>query len=246
MCINSVSFTGVPMPSESSSLPIYMQTAEMLIREVSSGRLIDGDKLPPERDMAADLGIAVGTLRKALDDLEAKGFLERVQGSGNYIRHNPDAAGIYAFFRLELLEGAGLPTAKTLDVTRMKKPEDLPIFGQSDHGHRIRRLRLLSDLPAAMEEIWLDGKWVKTIRAEDLSDSLYYYYKRSLGLLIARAEDRVGLGVLPIWSLPDIGCTPGDTVGFVERWSRTADGEIVEYSRTWFNPNRVRYVARIK
>ena len=79
------------MPAASSALPIYMQTAEMLIREIASGRLIDGERLPPERNMAADLGIAVGTLRKALDDLSAKGLLERVHGSGNYIRHNPDA-----------------------------------------------------------------------------------------------------------------------------------------------------------
>ena len=234
------------MSAESSSLPIYMQTAEMLIREVSSGRLIDGEKLPPEREVASDLGIAVGTLRKALDDLEAKGFLERVHGSGNYVRHNPDAAGVYAFFRLERLQGGGLPTAEILSTERLRKPADLPRFGQSDMAHRIRRLRRLSGLAAAMEEIWLDGRWAETIRPEDLSESLYYYYQRSLGLLIARVEDRVGVGALPGWSLAEIGLDPGTAVGFVERWSRTADGETVEYSRTWFNPERVRYVARIK
>lgn len=234
------------MSPEASSLPIYMQTAEMLIREVASGRLIDGEKLPPERDMAADLGIAVGTLRKALDDLETKGFLERVHGSGNYIRHNPDAAGVYAFFRLELLEGGGLPTADILSAKRLQKPPDLPSFGHSDHAHRIRRLRRLSGLASAMEEIWLDGKWAETIRPKDLSDSLYYYYQRSLGLLIARVEDKVGVAPLPDWSLPDIGSTPGEMVGFVERMSRSTDGDVVEYSRTWFNPDRVRYVARIK
>ena len=234
------------MSPETSSLPIYMQTAEMLIREVSSGRLIDGEKLPPEREMAGDLGIAVGTLRKALDDLEAKGFLERVHGSGNYIRHNPDAAGVYAFFRLEKLDGGGLPTADILEAKRLKKPSDLPTFGQSDQAHRIRRVRRLSGLASAMEEIWLDGRWAKTIRAEDLSESLYYYYQRSLGLLIARVEDRVGLAPLPVWSLSEIGMRKGEVAGFVERFGRAGDGEIVEYSRTWFNPDRVRYVARIK
>ena len=234
------------MSTESSSLPIYMQTAEMLIREVSSGRLIDGEKLPPEREMASDLGIAVGTLRKALDDLEAKGFLERVHGSGNYVRHNPDAAGVYAFFRLERLQGGGLPTADILGTERLRKPDDLPKFGQSDVAHRIRRLRRLSGMAAAMEEIWLDGRWAETIRPEDLSESLYYYYQRSLGLLIARVEDRVGVSALPDWSLPEIGLPAGASVGFVERWSRAADGETVEYSRTWFNPDRVRYVSRIK
>lgn len=234
------------MTAESADLPIYMQTAEMLIREISSGRLLDGEKLPPERDMASDLGIAVGTLRKALDELVSKSLLERVQGSGNYVRHNPDVAGVYAFFRLERLDGGGLPTARVLSAERREKPEDLPKFGQSPDGHRIRRVRFVSGLPSAMEEIWLDGKWASRISSKDLSDSLYYYYQKSLGLLISRVEDTVGVGNLPEWSVPEIGRAPGETAGFVERRSRAADGEVVEYSRTWFNPDRVRYVARFK
>ena len=234
------------MPAASSALPIYMQTAEMLIREIASGRLIDGERLPPERNMAADLGIAVGTLRKALDDLSAKGLLERVHGSGTYIRHNPDAVGVYAFFRLELLEGGGLPTANVIDVRRLKKPGDLPAFGSSEDAHCIRRLRLVSGTPAAMEEIWLDGHWTAKIAQADLSESLYYYYRKSLGLLIDRVEDRIGTAPFPEWSAPDIGRSPGEIAGFVERWSRTTEGDIAEFSRTWFNPDRVRYVSRIK
>ena len=238
--------TGARMPRDSADLPIYMQTAEMLMREISSGRLLDGQKLPAERDMASDLGIAVGTLRKALDELGAKGLLERVQGSGNYVRHNADAAGVYAFFRLELLDGGGLPEARVLSAERRRKPADLPTFGHSEDGHRIRRIRLLSALPSAVEEIWLDGKWARRIAAEDLSDSLYYYYQKSLGLLIARVEDKVGIGALPDWSDAGIGRAPGDVAGFVERRSLTAEGDVVEYSRTWFNPDRVRYVARFR
>ena len=94
-------------------------------------------------------------------------------------------------------------------------------------------------------EIWLDGKWAERIEADDLSDSLYYYQK-SLGLLISRVEDKVGVETLPDWSVPSIGRSVGATAGYVERRSLTSDGEVVEYSRTWFNPDRVRYVARFK
>ena len=102
--------------------------------------------------MAADLGVAVGTLRKALQDLAEKGLLERVQGSGNYIRAQPEVASIYALFRLELVAGGGLPSAEVLEVTRCAKPAHLPEFGSGAEAHRIRRLRLLSGQPAAVEE----------------------------------------------------------------------------------------------
>lgn len=234
------------MKAENAHPPIYLQTAEMLIREISSGRLLDGEKLPTEREMASDLGIAVGTLRKALEELVSKGLVKRVHGSGNYIQHTPDIAGVYAFFRLELLKGGGLPTARVLSAARKEKGNDLPDFGVSKDGHCIRRVRSLSGVPAAMEEIWLDGKWADQMNAEELPDALYHYYQKSLGLLIGRIEDTVSVAAFPDWTLQDIGRKTGEISGFVERKSMTANGEVVEFSRTWFNPDRVRYVVRFK
>ena len=162
------------MPSP-GSLPLFLQISELLIRDIASGRLIDGEKLPPERDMAAQLGIAVGTLRQALKELVNKGMLTRVQGSGNYVRAVSGAASVYALFRLELAAGGGLPTARVLSVDRCIKDPALPAFGDSVEGHRIRRLRFLSGQLAAVEEIWLDGDYAKVIAPADLSESLYLY-----------------------------------------------------------------------
>ena len=115
--------------AQPGSLPLYQQIAELLIRDIAAGRLIDGERLPPERDMAADLKIAVGTLRQALQSLTEKGLLERVQGSGNYVRARSDAASVYALFRLERVQGGGLPTARVLSVDRCPKTPILPPFG---------------------------------------------------------------------------------------------------------------------
>jgi len=231
---------------DTSALPKYLQTAELLVREIAAGRLADGAKLPPEREMATEMGVAVGTLRKALSDLESKGLLERIQGSGNYVRHKSEAAGIYAFFRLEALEGGGLPTAEVLDIARLAKPGDLPNFGRTNDGHRIRRLRLIAGQPAALEEIWLDAGWTETVQRSEILESLYLYYRTKLGLWITRAEDQIGIGSVPNWAPDRFGLSAGAPVGFIERWSRTDTNEIAEYSRTWFNTEVARYVARMR
>ena len=228
------------------ALPKYVQTAEMLIREIASGRLVEGERLPPERDMATDLGLSVGTLRKALDELEAKGLLERIHGSGNYVRAGAEASGIYAFFRLELVEGGGLPTAEVLSVAQRAKPENAPEFGPSEHAHRIRRLRSLGGQPVALEEIWLDGDRAEEIAPEDLSESLYLFYRKALRLWIARAEDRVGAAPVPKWAPEAFPMEPGTLAGHVERIAEDQDGERVEFSRTWFDASTTRYVARLK
>ena len=233
------------MRNDTTALPKYIRISEMLIREIASGRLLDGERLAPERTMAAELGIAVGTLRKALGDLEEKGLLERIHGSGNYVRRRSDAAGVYALFRLELIGGGGMPTAEVLDLRKMTKPASLPAFGRSDAAHRIRRVRYLSGDPVALEEIWLDGHWADTLRRETLSESLYLTYRKSHGLWIARAEDHVGVGHCPDWA-ETTPMKPATACGLVERFGLTAENEIAEFSRTWFNSDKCRYVCRMK
>ena len=36
-----------------------------------------------------------------------------------------------------------------------------------------------------------------------------------------------------------------EIAGYVERWGRTESNEVAEYSRTWFNADRARYVSRM-
>ncbi|PJF08680.1 GntR family transcriptional regulator [Pseudorhodobacter sp. MZDSW-24AT] len=232
--------------SLSGALPLYQQITELLIRDIAAGRLLDGQRLPPEREMAAELGIAVGTLRQALQALADKGLVERRQGSGNYIRAKADPGSVYALFRLELTAGGGLPTARVLSVDRLPKDQGLPAFVSSAEGHRIRRLRLLSGVVAAVEEIWLDAALVAHVAPEDLSESLYLYYRQRLNLWIAQAEDRVGLGPLPEWAPAAFPHPPGTPLPKITRIARAQDGRSVEASFTWYDPDRVAYVARLK
>ncbi|MBD3763238.1 MAG: GntR family transcriptional regulator [Rhodobacterales bacterium] len=228
------------------SLPLYQQIAELLIRDIAAGRLIDGERLPPEREMAASLGIAVGTLRQALKSLAEKGLLDRVQGSGNYVRAKADAASVYTLFRLERVQGGGLPTARVLSVDRCPRDPRLPAFGDHPEGHRIRRLRFLSGQVAAVEEIWLDAARIDRLSAADLLESLYLFYRQRLGIWIARAEDRIGQGPLPDWAPGEFPHPPGTPLPLITRVSWAQDGKSVEASFTWFDPETVRYVARLK
>jgi len=232
---------------QANALPLYQQISELLLRDIAAGRLSDGARLPPERYLAQTLGIAVGTLRRALADLEAKGIIDRVQGSGNYVRASALPASIYALFRLELAEGGGgLPTAEILDVARLPKDPGLPAFGTAPDAHRIRRLRRLSGVVAAVEEIWLDGSYARRIAAAELGPSLYLHYRQRFGLWITAAEDRVGVDAVPDWAPPGFGLRPGAPAGLVERLSLSREGARAEVSRAWFDPAVVRYVARLK
>lgn len=231
--------------AKTSALPKFIQLSEMLMREIAAGHLADGSRLPPEREMADELGVAVGTLRKALADVEAKGLLERIQGSGNYVRHRPAVESVYAFFRLELLKGGGLPTAEVLSVDRLPKPREFAALGGAAEAHRIIRLRSLDGVLIALEEIWLDGAQRDQVAIGDLSESLYHFYRHDLGLIIAAVEDRIGVQDVPGWAPDGFHMKPGQPAGYIERISRTASKDPAEFSRTWYDAGRAAYVSRM-
>lgn len=225
-------------------IPLSSQITEMLVRDIHTGVLPDGERLPPERTMAQKLGIAVGTLRKALSELERRGLLSRVQGSGNYIKNPLEVDNVYALFRLELLNGPATPSAQILSVDKIAKSEKLPLPGTCATAHRFRRIRKLNDTVAALEEIWLDGRISDSIDESLITDSLYGYYQQHLGLRITRAEDHVSVASLPDWAPHQFKARDISHWGFIERVSRDQDGLIAEYSTTWFDPQTVRFVTR--
>ncbi|MBL8907597.1 MAG: FadR family transcriptional regulator [Rhizobiales bacterium] len=58
-----------------------------LRRAIETGVYSDGDQLPPERQLAVAFGTARSTIRKALDQLEVKGFVSRRVGSGTFVSY---------------------------------------------------------------------------------------------------------------------------------------------------------------
>ena len=108
-------------------------------------------------------------------------------------------------------------------------------------------MRFLNDQAVALEEIWLDANYSsKPLTRDTLTDSLYSYYKENLGFWIARVEDSLSIDPTPEWSPQDFNAGAAEVCGYVERRSWDQLGKQAEYSRTWFNTNVCRYVARWK
>jgi GntR family transcriptional regulator len=60
-----------------------------LVSRIASGRIQPGSKLPPEPELAEEMGVSRATLREALRSLEEDGFVTRTRGAGTYATHRP-------------------------------------------------------------------------------------------------------------------------------------------------------------
>ncbi|NEU30328.1 GntR family transcriptional regulator [bacterium LRH843] len=73
-----------------SSRPIYSQLAERINKQVLSGALKPGDKLPSVREMGMQANVNPNTVQRTYRELEATGVVETRRGQGTFVTENED------------------------------------------------------------------------------------------------------------------------------------------------------------
>lgn len=80
------------MPNKLQVPRISDAIASTLERRILEGSLKPGDRLPPERELAAELGVSRPSLREAIQKLASKGLVQSRQGGGTYITEALESA----------------------------------------------------------------------------------------------------------------------------------------------------------
>lgn len=73
----------------STSIPIYLQIIEEFKRQLATGSLKPGDKLPSQRDLALDLKVNANTVQRAYREMEILGVVETLRGQGTFVCQDP-------------------------------------------------------------------------------------------------------------------------------------------------------------
>ncbi|PPK97520.1 DNA-binding transcriptional regulator YhcF (GntR family) [Kineococcus xinjiangensis] len=102
-------------------IPPYEQIRQQVSAHVSAGSLSAGDRLPSARALAADLGVAVGTVNRAYRELEAGGLVVSRRRTGTVVTGAPTVPDSVQRAAEELAargRAAGLGDGALLDVLR--------------------------------------------------------------------------------------------------------------------------------
>jgi GntR family transcriptional regulator len=72
------------MVDPGSPVLAYVQLANYLARKIETGELTG--RLPSERDLATEYGVAYGTVRRAIELLRERGLVQSVHGRGAFVK----------------------------------------------------------------------------------------------------------------------------------------------------------------
>jgi DNA-binding GntR family transcriptional regulator len=77
-------------PDPASHVYVYAQVVHHIAEQIRTGRLPAGARLPAERDLAEQYGVAVNTVRRAVRDLREQGLVITVPVKGTFVRESPE------------------------------------------------------------------------------------------------------------------------------------------------------------
>lgn len=70
---------------QASSVPLYRQLIGQIEEAIANGNLVKGTQLPTIRSLAANLRINPNTVKRAYNELEIRGLVSTLQGTGSFI-----------------------------------------------------------------------------------------------------------------------------------------------------------------
>src|SRR5258705_7088602 len=91
-------------PSRFSNRPLYLQLRDALAERIASGEWKPIAAIPNESDLAREFGVSAGTMRKALDLMEAERLLTRRQGRCSFVNDQNSDELATSFTNLRLAD----------------------------------------------------------------------------------------------------------------------------------------------
>lgn len=179
--------TEQPSKKRSTTSP----SVQLRLRELISTTPV-GARIPSERDLCAEWGIARMTLRRSVDQIVLEGLLERRHGSGTYVLPRPAVRLLgLTSFTTDMKERGMTPSSTTLAFSRGPATPDIAAelaIPVETSVVSFTRLRLADVLPMAIETVWLADASVPGLTSADLRGSFYALLATRYGKAPSSAE----------------------------------------------------------
>jgi GntR family transcriptional regulator len=209
-----------------------------------------GEAIPAERQLGIDLGVSRLTVRAALDELVREGYLVRRRGAGTFVAEPKVAKGIDISSFSDDMRARGLtPGSRTLELhTELAGARLGRILhvSPSEQILSVKRLRLADGDPMAVELLHTIASLVPGLTAQDLEENSFYeLLSDRYGITIVGGTQTVEPTVTNEEESTSLGVPLHSPALLFERATRSATGELVEFTSSTYRGDRYRLVTEI-
>jgi GntR family transcriptional regulator len=224
--------------------PLYKQIKALLLKQLDAGVWKAGDALPSEIELAQQMTVSQGTVRKAIDELVAEHLLLRRQGKGTYVASHTAAGVQYRFLRLRPNVGQRQPAQSTILSCKLLPAPAWVLaalaLAPKEKAFQIERTLAFGDTsptPVVFETIWLRAELFTGLTAERMSNykgAMYALFEAEFGVRMIRAEEQVRAVAATTKLATVMGLTVGAPLLQATRTSYSYKQQAVELRQAWY------------
>ena len=228
-------------------VPLYRQIKADLVERIRGEQLPPGTRIETEFELMERYGVSRATIRQALGQLVAEGYLEIRRGLGTFVatpKLEQGLGGFYSFSR-EIERRGMRPGTRVLGVTIEGASRTVATALGVAPGTRVvglRRLRLADDEPLVAETSYLPESRFPGLESRDFEQRrLYDTLITDYGVRPSRAHEVFEPVLLTSDEALLLNKHAGDPALVVERTAYDSTGEPIEFCRSVVRSDRFRY-----
>lgn len=175
--------------------PLYLQVRDMLVERITAGIWKPGVGISNEVDLSRELGVSVGTIRKALDVMEQEHLITRRQGRGTFVNDQTSDDMAMRFNRLCGEEGNSLSLEilkSEVKAARASEEESVRLRIRSgDPVVRIRRIQTSQAKRVLLEQIAMPETRFPGLATKNHVPHRIVAVAQQFGILLGGAQERI-------------------------------------------------------
>ena len=178
-----------------STRPLYLQVRDLLVARIVAAEWKPGATLPNEVDLARELSVSPGTVRRALEEMEGERLIYRRQGRGTFVADHTSEELAIRYTNIRTSKGvrfAGEIARVQLSAGEAHEMEQKRLrLRPGAQVVRIRRVRQSAGIPFMVEDVTLPDSLFPGL--SDLREVPHRItlLAQQFGLLLGRAEEQV-------------------------------------------------------
>lgn len=160
-------------------LALYYQLKEEVRRKILSKEWTPGSKIPAENEICQLFKVSRTTARKAIDELQAEGYLVKKQGRGTFVQSESIGHKLHKFYTFgEEIKSLGIKeSAKVIAFERMRPDGTVCKKLQLELGEEvywIKRIRYMDERPYTIEQSYIPVKYAPDLTGEMVQNNGLY------------------------------------------------------------------------
>lgn len=244
--------TDYPMLDRTGPLPIYLQIETWMRDQIDSGAWAPRFKLKAEVDLARELAVSRGTIRKAIAELTADGLLTQTHGRGTFVTphvvEQPLADRLVTFSEDLISKGVPFDT-EVIEQSVVGARRRVATLLQLQPGASVfylRRRRLVEGEPLILLNNYVVYAACPGVETVDFTTvRLFQALEERYGLRLARGVRTFQAQAAERDTAQLLDMAPGDPVMHVEQLAFLEDGQVIECSDLWLRGDRFRLTAAV-